>query len=150
MILAIYNIIVSIRGLFKYMNKIYVSYITDIGHRNNYFYMQILQGSCVANKQLLQTVAPKRAEFLDYCHSVRQTFHKKELTVTSITNLWFINAYSPPSPELRMNGPLIDRSRMHSSMVIIHAFIIIIIIIKICSAHISTLLGAQGAETEKT
>ena len=26
--------------------------------------------------------------------------------------------------------------------------IIIIIIIKICSAHISTLLGAQGAETE--
>ena len=28
--------------------------------------------------------------------------------------------------------------------------IIIIIIIKICSAHISTLLGAQGAETEKT
>ena len=27
--------------------------------------------------------------------------------------------------------------------------IIIIIIIKICSAHISTLLGAQGAETEK-
>ena len=26
---------------------------------------------------------------------------------------------------------------------------IIIIIIKICSAHISTLLGAQGAETEK-
>ena len=29
-------------------------------------------------------------------------------------------------------------------------FLIIIIIIKICSAHISTLLGAQGAETEKT
>ncbi len=28
--------------------------------------------------------------------------------------------------------------------------LIIIIIIKICSAHISTLLGAQGAETEKT
>ena len=28
--------------------------------------------------------------------------------------------------------------------------IIIIIIIKICSAHISTLLGAQGAKTEKT
>ena len=28
--------------------------------------------------------------------------------------------------------------------------IIIIIIIQICSAHISTLLGAQGAETEKT
>ena len=28
--------------------------------------------------------------------------------------------------------------------------IIIIIIIKICSAHISTLLGAQGADTEKT
>ena len=28
--------------------------------------------------------------------------------------------------------------------------IIIIIIIKICSAHISTLLGAQGTETEKT
>ena len=28
--------------------------------------------------------------------------------------------------------------------------IIIIIIIKICSVHISTLLGAQGAETEKT
>ena len=27
--------------------------------------------------------------------------------------------------------------------------VIIIIIIKICSAHISTLLGAQGAETEK-
>ena len=27
--------------------------------------------------------------------------------------------------------------------------LIIIIIIKICSAHISTLLGAQGAETEK-
>ena len=27
---------------------------------------------------------------------------------------------------------------------------LIIIIIKICSAHISTLLGAQGAETEKT
>ena len=26
---------------------------------------------------------------------------------------------------------------------------LIIIIIKICSAHISTLLGAQGAETEK-
>ena len=29
-------------------------------------------------------------------------------------------------------------------------YVIIIIIIKICSAHISTLLGAQGAETEKT
>ena len=28
--------------------------------------------------------------------------------------------------------------------------LIIVIIIKICSAHISTLLGAQGAETEKT
>ena len=27
--------------------------------------------------------------------------------------------------------------------------VIIIIIIKICSAHISTLLGAQGAETEE-
>ena len=27
---------------------------------------------------------------------------------------------------------------------------LLIIVIKICSAHISTLLGAQGAETEKT
>ena len=34
--------------------------------------------------------------------------------------------------------------------VLIYIIIIIIIIIKICSAHISTLLGAQGAETEKT
>ena len=34
--------------------------------------------------------------------------------------------------------------------IIILLIIIIIIIIKICSAHISTLLGAQGAETEKT
>ena len=33
----------------------YVSYINDFGHRNNYFYMQVLQGSSVGNKQLLQT-----------------------------------------------------------------------------------------------
>ena len=45
----------------------YVSYINDIGHQNNYFYMQVLQGSCVGNEQLLQTVAPKWAEFLDFC-----------------------------------------------------------------------------------
>ena len=31
-------------------------------------------------------------------------------------------------------------------MIIILVIIVIIIIIKICSAHISTLLGAQGAE----
>ena len=47
--------------------QIYVSYINDIGHRNDYFYMQVLQGSCVGNKQLiLQTVAPKWAKFLDF------------------------------------------------------------------------------------
>ena len=46
-------------------------YTLDTG--NNYFYMQVLQG----NKQLPQNVAPKRAEFLDFGHSVRQTFHKK-------------------------------------------------------------------------
>ena len=34
-------------------------------------------------------------------------------------------------------------------IIIIITTIIIIIIIKICSAHISTLLGAQGAETKK-
>ena len=32
----------------------------------------------------------------------------------------------------------------------LHIQLLIIIIIKICSAHISTLLGTQGAETEKT
>ena len=53
----------------------YVLYINDIGHQNNYFYMQVLQGSYVGNKQLLQTVAPKRVEFLYFCRSVRQTFH---------------------------------------------------------------------------
>ena len=62
----------------------YVSYINDIGHRNNYLYMQVLQGSCVGNKQLLQRVAPNWDKFLDFCRSVRQTFHKKQLAVTSI------------------------------------------------------------------
>ena len=55
----------------------YVSYINNIGHRNNYFYMQVLQGSCVGtgNKQLLQTVAPNRDNFLD------KHFIKKELVI---------------------------------------------------------------------
>ena len=63
MISTIYNIIVSINyvDFFKYMKKMYVTYINDIGHRNNYFSIQVLQGSCVGDKQLLQTLAPKRA-----------------------------------------------------------------------------------------
>ena len=41
-------------------------------------------------------------------------------------------------------GQFINNSVTHNS------YYYIIIIIKICSAHISTLMGAQGAETEKT
>ena len=43
---------------------------------------------------------------------------------------------------------VLDETRLLK--IIPYKIIIIIIIIKICSAHISTLLGAQGAETEKT
>ena len=52
----IYDIIVSICGFFKYMKKMYVSYINDIGHRIWLFYMQVLQGRCIGNKELYQTV----------------------------------------------------------------------------------------------
>ena len=40
----------------------------------NYFYMQVLQGSCVGNKQF-NCIAPKRVEFLDICRS----FHKRPM-----------------------------------------------------------------------
>ena len=47
------------------------------------------------------------------------------------------------------NGKTWKPSKMQFPLTLI-IIIIIIVIIKICSAHISTLLGAQGAETEKT
>ena len=48
----------------------------------------------------------------------------------------------------------VHKTRMQQSCILCllwghTVIIIIIIIIKICSAHISTLLGAQGAETKK-
>ena len=67
----------------------YVSYINDIGHQNNYFYMRVLQGSCkVINSYCKQ--------FLAFCRSVRQTFHKKEFTVMSINKLMVYKYLQPP------------------------------------------------------
>ena len=101
MISAIYDIIVSIRRYFKYKIKCMYHTLTTLNSEINYFCMQVLQGSCVGKKQLLQTVASNRAEFLDVCRSVRQTFHKKELTVTSINKpMVYKCLHSPilPSP----------------------------------------------------
>ena len=45
----------------------------------NYIYMQVLQGSCVGNKQFwklfkkINCITPKRVEFLDFCRSVGET-----------------------------------------------------------------------------
>ena len=52
----------------------YVSYINDIGHRNNYFYMRGLQGTCVGNtsysKQILSVVQyPVHCYKLHYMHT---------------------------------------------------------------------------------
>ena len=50
-----------------------------------------------------------------------------------------------------INPPATVRVKISQNVDILpKVYLIIIIIIKICSAHISTLLGAQGAETEKT
>ena len=53
----------------------YVSNIKDIGHRYmNYFYLQVLQGSCVGNIQLN---CSKRVRFLDlYCQVYIQPVYK--------------------------------------------------------------------------
>ena len=47
-----------------------------------------------------------------------------------------------------LSGPVTENYWLIYAAAMVIIIIIIIIIIKICSAHISTLLGAQGAETK--